>query len=419
LRLLDTRPGRATLFAALYFSEGAPIGYIWWALPAKLREAGVPIESATALTALIVWPWSLKFLWAPLIDTLRSPRWGHREWIIAAQLGMGATLIPLLLVSPTESLRFAGAALLCHALLAATQDVSVDAFCIASVPAEEHGTINGWMQFGMLLGRGIFGGVALWMEQHWGERGTIALLIGCVWASALLLLWLPRPAALPQGSAPRLRRFAQTLYAALSQPRTWLALLFAATAGAAFEAAGNFAGPIQIDHGASKEQVGLFMALPVLIAMVSGALSAGFVSDRLGRRLSVGVAGAALAASVLALVALLSADAPTLLALRANIVVIYFLIGAFTATTYALFMDLTDPALGATQFSAFMGATNLCEVWAVYAAGRLASAGAAGVDAAPGYAVALAVLAAVSLAALALLYGLRPPQAHAPAPSAV
>ena len=49
----------------------------------------------------------------------------------------------------------------------------------------------------------------------------------------------------------------------------------------------------------------------------------------------------------------------------------YLGIGCFTAATYALFMDLTDPKLGATQFSTFMAATNGCEAAAVWVAGRL------------------------------------------------
>jgi MFS family permease len=63
------------LFAALYFSEGAPIGFIWWALPAQLRLQHVPIEQITLLTSTLVLPWTLKFLWAPLVDLLSGNRW--------------------------------------------------------------------------------------------------------------------------------------------------------------------------------------------------------------------------------------------------------------------------------------------------------------------------------------------------------
>jgi hypothetical protein len=62
-------------------------------------------------------------------------------------------------------------------------------------------------------------------------------------------------------------------------------------------------------------------------------------------------------------------------------------------------MDLTEPAVGATQFTAFMAATNLCESWSVFVVGRIAARW----DYAPG----LLALAAASLAGLAILRGMR------------
>jgi dipeptide/tripeptide permease len=74
---------------------------------------------------------------------------------------------------------------------------------------------------------------------------------------------------------------------------------------------------------------------------------------------------------------------------------IYFAIGLFTAASYAWLMDGTDPKLAATQFSAYMGATNGCEIWAVLVVGRLVPW--------TGYAVAFAAMAVVSLLAIPLV----------------
>jgi hypothetical protein len=82
---IDSPAGRRLLFFSLYLSEGAPIGYLWLALPTRLRAAGVPVEQITALTSLLVLPWTFKFLVAPLVDGLRSPRWGRRHFVIASQ----------------------------------------------------------------------------------------------------------------------------------------------------------------------------------------------------------------------------------------------------------------------------------------------------------------------------------------------
>ena len=47
---------RKLLFAALYFSEGAPIGFIWFVIPVQLRLAGLPLEKITASRAVFEYP---------------------------------------------------------------------------------------------------------------------------------------------------------------------------------------------------------------------------------------------------------------------------------------------------------------------------------------------------------------------------
>jgi hypothetical protein len=51
--------------------------------------------------------------------------------------------------------------------------------------------------------------------------------------------------------------------------------------------------------------------------------------------------------------------------------ILYIYVGLFTAASYALFMDITDPRIGATQSSPFVGATDGCESWSSFAVGRL------------------------------------------------
>jgi PAT family beta-lactamase induction signal transducer AmpG len=401
--LLRTPAGRRVFFAALYASEGAPIGYIWWALPAKLRAAGVPVEQITAITATLVLPWALKFLWAPAVDLLRGPRWGRRAWIVAPQIGMGLTLVPLVFDPTAGGLSILTALLLLHAFFAATQDAAVDALCIATVPPVERGSLNGWMQVGMLSARAVFGGFVLTIEGYLGERFTFIALLAFIWSTTALVLLARPPAESVQAAGRRLAalaaEFGRTLLRVVRRRSTLCGLLFAATGGAAFEAVGAVASPLLVDQQVPQATIGAFFGLPVVLCMAGGALLGGWVSDRIGRRVGVVVAGVLIAATVAGLGIVVSlGGAPT--AVMVNLGVVYVLIGVFTATTYALFMDLTEPALGATQFSAFMGATNLCEAWAAFAVGRLAAG--------YGYGPAFIAVAVASLAALVLLLGMRP-----------
>jgi MFS family permease len=382
---------RLILFTLLYASEGAPIGFIWWALPTLLRSADVPIDRITALTAVLLVPWVFKFLWAPALDVLRGPRWGYRAWLVTMQVIMALTLLPLAWLDPVTHFGVWRLLLLVHGFAAATQDVAIDALAIGAVPPAERGRLNGAMQAGMLTGRSVFGGGALLVAAWAGRAWLVVALV--VW----ILATLGAATLLREVEPPRER--GQGVLSALGEMvrmrGTWIGLAFALVAAAGFEATGQLAGPFLIDRGVSSGLVGVFFGVFAVGAMLVGGLAGGVIADRRGRAAS---AAASLAGFVAMIVLLAATDragvsgAPVLMAV---LTAMYFFVGFFTATSYAIFMDLTNARIGATQFSAFMAATNACESWSAWAGGRLAAS--------QGYPAAFLVLGAVSLLGLPLL----------------
>lgn len=412
MNLLSTPRGRRLLFAGLYFSEGAPMGFLWWALPTRLRGAGVAPEEIAALVALLVLPWTLKVLVAPAVDLLRSSRFGLRGWILAAQAMMGLTLLPLLLLDLEQDFDAILVALVAHALCAATQDAAIDTLALRTVPVAERGAITGWMQLGMLSARSLFGGGALLVAARLGDDAIVWLLIAATWSTgALLVVGVPRDAVPPPEGALRARfgRFAARFGAMLRRRSTWLGFAVATLAGAGFKSLTAIAGPFLVDRGASQETIGLFFLVPAVVGMAIGALLGGRIADRSGRRGAVARFELAAAAIVVAIgaAALLPALEDRIAPFLVLLGVLYVAIGCATAALYALFMDLTDPALAATQFCLFMAGINLCEAWSTRALGSLISAW--------GYGWAFMAMATVSALSLLLLRFVPHPEREAPA----
>ncbi|MCA9621342.1 MAG: MFS transporter, partial [Myxococcales bacterium] len=327
----------------------------------------------------------------PLIDTLRGPRWGLRAWIVASQLLMGLMLVPLVLADDPfrpEGLGLLTLLLVAHAVFASTQDVSIDALAITTVPPEERGTINGFMQLGMLGARAAFGGIALYVEQFVGERVVLVALLACIWLSSLLVIFGLREPLRREGSAGG---FVGKLRAMLKASSTWWAVAFALVAGAGFKATGAVAGPLLLSGGLDKEGVGLFFSTTAA-ALALGALGGGKLADLRGRHEAARLLllGLAVAVGITAAASLLGGAV-----LVAALLALYVVAGAFTAAELALYMDATDPALGATQFSAYMGAINLCETWSSYSVGQLVPV--------TGYPSALRAMAVISLLGVVLL----------------
>ena len=393
MSLSATPTRRRLLFGALYFSEGAPIGFIWWALPTVMAAKGATVDRITAFVSLLVFPWALKFLWAPLIDAMRGPRWGHRAWILSAQFVMGITLLPMMFLDITNDMTIVFALLLVHAFAATVQDVAIDAWAIAVTPKVEHGRINAAMATGKYVGRWLFGAGLLIVWNHLSREVVFATLAASIWVTSLLVIFSED--IKEQGASLRVRfgQFGRSLRAAATHRNTWLGVMIALISGAGFEALGAMLGPMMVEAGHTTEAIGWWRTAWVG-AMIAGAWLGGMVSDKLGHRRSV-VAFLVLLTLFVAIVGLVQAYTGDINLLPWSVTLAYFGMGLFLATSYALFMDLTDPRIGGTQFSTFMGATNGCEAWAGAAGGRLA----AGL----GYAPAILIMAGVSLLSLPLL----------------
>ena len=178
----------AGLLLALYTLQGIPMG-LSGAVPLLL--AGRASYAEQALLSLASLPFSLKLLWAPLVDAAYVRRWGRRKtWLVPTQLLIGATMLlsrgrvdawvaaaapPV----PRIAAYFAALYALC-----ATQDVAVDGWALTLLSKRRAGwaaTCNG---VGQSLGYALsyVGFVAL----HARGRVSLAAFVGACGAGFLL-----------------------------------------------------------------------------------------------------------------------------------------------------------------------------------------------------------------------------------------
>ena len=132
---------RVLIVLMLGFSSGLPLALSGSTLLVWMREAGVDLGTI-GLFALVGTPYTLKFLWAPLVDALHLPfftrAFGRRRgWLLFSQLILIAAILLLAATDPARSPLFVAIAALLVAATSSTQDIVVDAFRVESLPESE------------------------------------------------------------------------------------------------------------------------------------------------------------------------------------------------------------------------------------------------------------------------------------------
>ncbi|MEZ5774276.1 MAG: MFS transporter [Hyphomicrobiaceae bacterium] len=171
---------RVLVVLLLGFSGGLPLALTGSTLAIWMADRGVDLGTI-GLFSLAGLPYTLKFLWAPLIDALDVPllaRLGRRRgWLLASQIVlMGALANMALATDPVANPVGLALAALTIAIASATQDIVIDAFRVESLkPKEQAAGMASYVaayRIAMLVsGAGAIGLVA-WMEGEGLDRAA-------------------------------------------------------------------------------------------------------------------------------------------------------------------------------------------------------------------------------------------------------
>ena len=157
----------------LGLSSGFPYAMIGATLTTRLAQDGIDKRSVTAFSlAFLVY--NLKWIWSPLVDSLRLPllgRLGQRvSWLIFAGALVMAAVAWLALLDPKDDLLLFAAAAIAVAVAGATYDIVIDAYRIETLKPEQLGVGSGMSQYGWRIGSVAAGSLALWVAARadWG-----------------------------------------------------------------------------------------------------------------------------------------------------------------------------------------------------------------------------------------------------------
>ncbi|WP_137128010.1 AmpG family muropeptide MFS transporter [Roseomonas sp. HF4] len=284
------RDRRFLVLLALGFSAGVPLPLTAFTLRQWFAESGVSL-TAIGFTALIGLSYSLKFLWAPVLDHVRPPLAGglgrRRGWLAAIQPLLAAAILMLGLTDPVAGAALTVAVAVAVAFLSASQDIAVDAYRIEVLEEQDQGyglACYVWGYRGALLASG---GGALAMAEFGGWPFAFAMCAAMIGVGFAAVLLAPEPGRPPPEAPPdwagRLRIAVVEPFADLVRRRYWVAILaFVALFKLGEALAGIMTAPFYRQLGFSRLEVAGVSSVFGLFATLAGALAGGWLVARIG-----------------------------------------------------------------------------------------------------------------------------------------
>ena len=274
--------------ASLGFSSGLPYILIFSTLGVWLADIGIDL-SLIGFFAWIVLTYSLKFLWAPLVDNFSIPilnRFGNRKsWILFSQSLIVACLVLLSLTNPLDSLNLFAFIAFLVAFSGSIQDIAIDAFRIEVAELNQQGNLAASYQLGYRAAILISSSFALIFASEYGWSLTYQVM------AILMFIGVTGVLICPEQANPVLKKL--TLSNSILEPikdfmsrfGIYLAsflLLIVCTYRLTDIVMGPMASPFYLDKGYTLKEIGYVVKVVAVLASVLGFFLGGILVKKKG-----------------------------------------------------------------------------------------------------------------------------------------
>ncbi len=342
--------GRMLVAFAMGFACGLPLLLTISVLQAWMREEGVDLGTI-GLFALVGLPYTLKFLWAPILDRYTLPFMGRRRgWLLVIQIALMLAIIGLGLTNPAESPWVVAGVAFLVTFFSASQDIVVDAYRREDLPDAELGTGSGFYVSGYRIGMLLAGSGGLILADVVSFR-TVYLLMGLTMLVGVVTTLFAREPIAALGTPRTLKEAViEPFVDYFRRPEALWILGFILLYKIGDSMASTMTTPFYLDLGFSKTEIGTVAKLFGFWATVVGGIAGGVLILRTGIYRALWFFGILQALSTAGF-AVLAVIGPSLTGL-AGVIAFENLSGGMGTAAYMAFMaSLTNKRFTATQYA--------------------------------------------------------------------
>jgi MFS transporter, PAT family, beta-lactamase induction signal transducer AmpG len=348
---------RHWLMGAYGVSSGLPLPLSGFTFRLWLSEGHVSL-ALIGLTANVGLAYSLKFLWAPLLDQVRPPFHAlgrRRGWLATIQPLLALSAALLALSNPVAAPFAAIAAAALVAFLSASQDIVIDAWRIETFPPRAQGAAMAAYVWGYRIALLVSGAGAIKAADIWGWHGSLLAIAALLALSIFVTLLAPEPTVAPRlvtaAFAARLRAaVVEPLREILSRPGALTILGFVALFKLGEAMAGVMTAPFYTHLGFDRASIAVANGPFSLAATFAGTAAGAWLVARLGVGRALLATGCVQTAAM-AMYLLLATSAGERHILFLTVVSEAFAEGMADAAFITYLSGLCSPAFTATQYA--------------------------------------------------------------------
>ena len=180
---------RYVTFVVLYFSQGIPEGITIFAIPAWMAINGKSAAEIAGYSAVIIIPFSLKILLAPLMERFTYLPMGRRKpWLLFGQFGILCSLIAFSFIpDPLNNMHLITAVALCVHVSIMFQDIATDSLVIDVTPLHQQGKANSLMWGSKTIGTSFSLFVGSWLIVEYGFSNALLIMS----SSVFVIMFVP------------------------------------------------------------------------------------------------------------------------------------------------------------------------------------------------------------------------------------
>ncbi|MDG0023732.1 AmpG family muropeptide MFS transporter [Trinickia sp. Y13] len=359
----------------LGFTSGLPLFTLVYLVQAWLRSEGVNLKEI-GLFALIQFPYTWKFVWAPLMDRYvpRLPFWRpgrRRGWMLCTQLLVAGAIASLGFVSPRDAIWTVAALTTLVAFFGASQDIVIDAYRRELLADTEQGLGNAVHVNAYKVAALVPGSLSLILSDHLPWTAVFVVTGAFMLPGIVLTLLVSEPDV--HGAPPKNLREAITFPLAefvtrdgLKAALLVLAFIFLYKLGDTM--ATTLSTSFFLDLGFNKTEIGVIAKTTAFWASLAGGIIGGAWLVKIGIARGLWIFGFLQIVSTLGF-AWLAKIGPSPAALALIYGFETFATGLTLAAFTAYIASTTDPRYTATQFALFTSLASVPRTLASAASG--------------------------------------------------